>query len=102
MKFHIIPRSTIYLYTEFQCLHIFLCLKFYFSSPLVPVIPVFFLQSFCFHPLIISCIQVFRGLPLPLLPGGHHSQTLLGILSSGILASGSTNNNKYYVEMYTF
>ena len=42
--------SIFYLYTELQCLHIFLCLKFYFASPLIPVIPVFLLQSFCFHP----------------------------------------------------
>ena len=42
-------------------------------------------SPFVFIPVIISCIQAFRGLPLPLLPGGHHSQTLLGILSSWIL-----------------
>ena len=28
----------------------FPCLKFYFPSPLIPVIPVFLIQSFCFHP----------------------------------------------------
>ena len=67
-------------------MYIFIDTLFFFStrpchSSLLPPVLLFSSSSL----LIISCIQVFRGLLLPLLPGVHHSQNVLGILSSGTL-----------------
>ena len=49
------------------------------SSLLLPPVLLF---SF---PSLFPASRYFGAYPLPLLPGGHHSQTLVGILSFGIL-----------------
>ena len=63
----------IYLYTEYRCFHIFLCLKLYFSSPLCRVYPfhVNFLLSH--YSCYVLQPQISRS-SFSLLLGGHHSK----------------------------
>ena len=61
-----------YVRTEYRCLHIFLCLKFYFSSPFFSVNShsmLFILFSLI--PVVTPCVNEFL---LLLLPGGQHSK----------------------------
>ena len=71
--------------SEYQCFHIFLCLKYYFPSPFFPVYPSHVVNSLLSHPSCYFLHHEFRDLPFLLLQRGHHSKIFWGSLSLFIL-----------------
>ena len=77
------------IYTEYRFLHIFLCLKFYFSSPFFSVYPLQVVDSLLSH----SCCHFLHpriSRSFLLLSGGHHCKNFL------VNNNNKNNNNKFF------
>ena len=92
----ILNSNFIYLCAEYQCFHIFLCLKFYFPSLFFPAY-LFHAVNFHLSHSRYFCIHKFRGFPFLRLPGGHHPNIFRRTLSSSILCTWPYQFNCLYL-----